>query len=573
MSNSPFPFSSSGFSQFESGYNSLIENGKAIAGERMQEKSDMEDWRDTESFCIKYGFSSQNTVEELPVGPEAQSQRRIQHQLSPSNLNIRVLPADQRMQDMTNIEVVRTGKFLSQARELTELFLGGHSSQFKRFRPEEVRNMNYKPCAAIQKLSTEKIMRIAGERFIEFSSQKFININMLVHPYGSALSHLTSEEKQDVELAQLLLAAAEKVSCQHYDRANKLLTQCELTASNTGSPAQRAIFYFAEALRMKIDRETGRSSPKRNKEKGNHDACCSPLRYNVAFLALHQEIPFTQIMHFTAVQAILENIERKSKVHVIDLEMRSGLQWAVLMQALAEEGTSPTKHLKITAVETADREGVEETGKSLQSFARSLNLQFSFKVVFLSDIEDLQAEHFDILPEEAVAVYASMALRTMISRPACLETLMRAMRSLNPSVMVVAEVEANHNSPCFINRFIDALFFYAAFFDCLEDNMKREDQYRMIIETLAFREGIHNILAAEGSERTTRSVKIEVWRSFFAKFGMVEIQLSEWSLYQAHLILQQFNCGSSYLLEMNGNCLLVGWKGTPIHSLSAWKFH
>lgn len=136
------------------------------------------------------------------------NQNRI-HSINCHRLILRSLPTDQRIQEIRNI------------RELTEKFLCGHSSQFNSPGEKDARNLNSnsKPpvaVAAIQKLFTEKIMRLAGERFIEFSSQKFININLLVHPYGSALSHLTSEEKQDVELAQLLLAAAEKVSCQQY---------------------------------------------------------------------------------------------------------------------------------------------------------------------------------------------------------------------------------------------------------------------------------------------------------------------------------------------------------------------
>ena len=54
-------------------------------------------------------------------------------------------------------------------------------------------------------------------------------------------------------------------------------------------------------------------------------------------------------------------------------------------------------------------------------------------------------------------------------------------RTLSPSVMVVAEIEANHNSTSFVNRFIEALFFFSAFFDCLETCMKRGEKNRMII--------------------------------------------------------------------------------------------
>ncbi|GFY98657.1 hypothetical protein Acr_13g0000580 [Actinidia rufa] len=89
--------------------------------------------------------------------------------------------------------------------------------------------------------------------------------------------------------------------------------------------------------------------------------------------------------------------------------------------------------------------------------------------------------------------------------------------------MVVAEVEANHNSPSIFNRFIEALFFYSAYFDCLEGCTDGDDKYRIIQEGMVFRDGIHNIVAAESEERYNRNVKTNVWRTFFARFGMVGI--------------------------------------------------
>ncbi|KAK3034623.1 hypothetical protein RJ639_033578 [Escallonia herrerae] len=94
----------------------------------------------------------------------------------------------------------------------------------------------------------------------------------------------------------------------------------------------------------------------------------------------------------------------------------------------------------------------------------------------------------------------------------------------------------------------------------------------MTLEGCYLRDGIQNIVATEGEERISRSVRINVWRAFFARFGMVEIELGNSSLYQANLILKQFSCGGSCTLESNGKSLIIGWKSTPVHSLSIWKF-
>ncbi|TXG71588.1 hypothetical protein EZV62_000167 [Acer yangbiense] len=102
-------------------------------------------------------------------------------------------------------------------------------------------------------------------------------------------------------------------------------------------------------------------------------------------------------------------------------------------------------------------------------------------------------------------------------------------------------VSANHNSLVFVNRFIEALFFFNAYFDCLESCMKHNDSQRMIIESMFFGEGITNIVATEGEERKVRNVKLDVWRAFFTRYGMEEAEMSMSSLYQADLVMKKFD--------------------------------
>lgn len=59
-------------------------------------------------------------------------------------------------------------------------------------------------------------------------------------------------------------------------------------------------------------------------------------------------------------------------------------------------------------------------------------------------------------------------LRSMITWPNQLESIMEVVRSINPCIMFVTEIEANHNSPAFVSRFVEALFYFSAYFDCLE---------------------------------------------------------------------------------------------------------
>ncbi|XP_058071187.1 DELLA protein 2-like [Magnolia sinica] len=206
---------------------------------------------------------------------------------------------------------------------------------------------------------------------------------------------------------------------------------------------------------------------------------------------------------------------------------------------------------------------MNETGRQLASFAESLKLPFTFKMVIVYDMNDLHEDLFEIEADEVVGVYASLILRTMIIKPNRLENLLRVIRRLKPCTMTVTEVEGDqHNSSSFINSFIKSLFFYSAWFDCLNDCMDRNDPNRMSLEGKFLSRGIRSIVATEGDERMIMHVGINLWRSF-GRFGFVEIQ--------ARLAAKKFACGGPVNLDMNEKSLIVGWKGTPLFSFSAWK--
>ncbi|PON93208.1 GRAS transcription factor [Trema orientale] len=452
--------------------------------------------------------------------------------------------------------------------------LKNYSGGVKKMMGERVKEpCNDKTSNEANKLSTDEILRIAGTRFIQSSSQPADHVpSMLSHPFESSFYGLSYEETKDVELVELLLSCAEKVGCQQFERGSKLLNQCYQLCSNRGNPVQRVVHYFCEALRERVDKETGRNIALSLLTQQQFDPDKAMMTLKAQHYAFHQEVPFSQLSLFAGLQAIIENVAEAKKIHIIDLGIRSGLQWTILMQALASSHESQLELLKITALGTTSKHLIEETGERLLSFAKTMNIPLSFKILMVSDMSHLKEGLFELDADEKVVVYSSFLLRSFLSEPDQLESVMKVIRSLNPCVMVAIEVEANHNSPFFVNRFIEALFYYGAFFDCLETFMKRDDENRMISESLYFGQGIRNIVATEGKQRKIRHVTIDVWRSFFARFGMESAELSSSSLYQAKLIIQKFSCEDSCALDVNAKCLIVRWKGTPILSLSVWKF-
>ncbi|GFZ11501.1 hypothetical protein Acr_22g0008990 [Actinidia rufa] len=553
--NEMFTFEQSNFGEFSYEYGSKgfeSEEGRnSVKHAHLYGKENWGEKGDTDSFSSDFGFYLGNSSEDGLLVSNYQQEHQ-QHSVSDFGilddlyLDMVSPPFQSSLEETTKISSFHAENLLLDEPKkekpcATPLasslgILKNYGSGFRRLNLEKIKVPSYvtactkpEPMVAGRKLSIEAVLHLAGEKFIQSSSHGVDELSMLSHPFGSSFLGLSEEQTKDVELVQNLLASAEKVGQQQYDRASKLLCQCYELSSDTGNPVQRLVYYFSEALREKVDRETGRTTPKKR-------------------------------------------VAEAKKVHLIELEIKSGLQCTILMQALAGRSECPLELLKITAVGTKARSTIEETGERLMSFAQSINLPFSFKVVIVSDFLNLHEDLFDIEEEETVAINAPCCLWPMLAMPGRLERLMRVLRRMNPCLMAVIEVEANHNSPVFVNRFIEALFFFGAYFDCLEDCMDRNDPNRKMSESGYFSQTIQNIISAEGEERIIRHVNLSVWRAFFARFGMMEEELSTSSLYQASLVVKNFACGSSCTLDMDGNCLIIGWKGTPIRSVSAWKF-
>ncbi|XP_027118132.1 scarecrow-like protein 18 [Coffea arabica] len=453
--------------------------------------------------------------------------------------------------------------------------LKNYRKRFRKLNVEKTDFPSYLGCTFItsQKLSTDAILKLAAQNFIRSSSEgtssEFFVLN---HPYASSFVGLGEEDIKGVQLVQYLLASAELVGKKQFERAGKLLLECDKLSSNQGNAIERLVYYFSGALHERIDRETGTVTPKGLGKMQSLDMLDTMSGITPDIIAMQKSVPFSQVSQFAGAQGILDHVADATKIHIVDLEIRTGMQYTILMQALATRSQNPLEYLKVTAIGTKSKAKIEETGRRLASFARAWNLKFSLNIVMVADIMDLNENLFEIYADEAVAVWVEYYLTFMIRRQDILESLMNVVKAINPRVMIVTEVEGNHNSPVFVTRFIEALFYYGAFYDSLEDCLKHDSKNRMFVESVYFSQAIRNIVATEGEERTIRHVAVNVWKAFFARFGMVQVELSMSSMYQANLLLKNFDCGSSCTLAMDGKGLIIGWKGTPIHSLSAWKF-
>ncbi|CAI0541450.1 unnamed protein product [Linum tenue] len=291
---------------------------------------------------------------------------------------------------------------------------------------------------------------------------------------------------------------------------------------------------------------------------------------------MYEKIPFFQIGQLAGVQAIVETVEESKRVHIIDFRIRNGIQWTALMQALSPSSGRrrvTLEILKITAIVTVSENLVRETGERLAKFAESMNIPFSFNSIVVSSLIEIDETKFDLDPNETVAVFSEYALQSLIPDPNQLDALMTVVKNIQPGIMVVIETECNLNSSNFGRRFVEVLFHYGAYFDCVDACLEGGDGggERGLMESMFLSRIVTGLLVKEGKDMA-KFVTVDVWRKFLSRFSMWEVRLSSSAMYVVNLLLERFAGGKCCTLDRDGESMIVGWKGTPMFSLATWKF-
>lgn len=147
------------------------------------------------------------------------------------------------------------------------------------------------------------------------------------------------------ELVTLLLACAEAVSTKSLSLVNHLLQKLGELASPDGTSMQRVAAYFTEGLASRVAHlwpHIYQPLP--------IDLSLNEEEMQTAFHLLNHVAPYTKFAHFTANDIILQAFEGADRVHVIDFDVKQGLQWPALFQSLAVRECGPPSHIRITGI-------------------------------------------------------------------------------------------------------------------------------------------------------------------------------------------------------------------------------
>ncbi|KAK8454442.1 hypothetical protein SEVIR_5G456700v4 [Setaria viridis] len=307
--------------------------------------------------------------------------------------------------------------------------------------------------------------------------------------------------------------------------------------------------------------------------------------------------PFLRIAGAAANQCILEAMESEKIVHVIDLGGADATQWLELLHLLAARPEGPP-HLRLTAVHE-HKDVLAQTAMALTKEAERLDVPFQFNPV-VCRLDALDVESLRVKTGEALAITSSLQLHCLLASDddsaagagkdnnnsnkterrspesglspstSRADAFLGALWGLSPKLMVLTEQEASHNAAALTERFVEALNYYAALFDCLEVVAARGSVERARVERWLLGEEIKNIVACDGVERRERHERLDRWAARMEGAGFGRVPMSYYALLQARRAAQGLGCDGFKVREEKGSFFLC-WQDRAIFSVSAWR--
>ncbi|KAM3695930.1 hypothetical protein ACJW30_06G000100 [Castanea mollissima] len=378
-----------------------------------------------------------------------------------------------------------------------------------------------------------------------------------------------------IHMPQLLIRCAELISRSDFSAAHRLISILSTNSSLYGDSTERLVHQFAKALSLRLNNFSSSSgaSTAGSAAINTKSVSDSDDSLQSCYLSLNQITPFIRFSHLTANQAILEAIdEGRQAIHILDFDIMHGLQWPPLMQALAERSYPPPM-LRITATGN-DPNILHRTGDRLSKFAQTLGLRFQFHPLLIvsNDINCIiDPLALALHPDEALAINCVLYLHKLLKEDSRgLRLFLHKIKALNPKVVTIAEQEANHNHPVFLQRLVEALDHYTSVFDSLEATLPPNSRERLAVEQVWFGREIVDIVAAEGVNRRERHQRYEAWEVMLRSSGFSNVPLSPFALSQAKLLLRLHYPSEGYKLQIRNDSLFLGWQNRALFSVSSW---
>ncbi|CAI9780708.1 unnamed protein product [Fraxinus pennsylvanica] len=412
-----------------------------------------------------------------------------------------------------------------------------------------------------------------------FPSQKpEVTLSLSLPSIPTNPSEDVNPEERGVKLIELLLSCAGHTSSGNLHHADAYLRQIFQHASINGDSMQRLSTRFASALAARlVKRWPGLYKALNNTEPARHDL-------DRAWSIFTRQFPCMAFAYSIIKQVLIQVMSHERIIHVIDLGSGDPKLWVPFIQGLGHVPNGPP-HLKITFV-SQNKLAQEKIGTRLAKEAESLDMPFQFNSVNVS-LGELTLDMLKVKSGEALALTSISSLHVLLAEDDRVNShfgtsknnevkdskqmneFLAIIKSMSPKVVLLVEQESDHNHNRLVDRFVEALHYYSAWFDSISvayGEFSCAD--RTMLEEM-FGKEIENIVAGEGLEREERHERYAKWLVRFGRAGFRPIRLWSEIMDEARRAVEAHRLKGYKIINQKAS-LMICWHDRPIYAVSAW---
>ncbi|KAL5580972.1 hypothetical protein UlMin_013414 [Ulmus minor] len=380
------------------------------------------------------------------------------------------------------------------------------------------------------------------------------------------------DDEDLLDFKTLLTNCAEFVAANDRERAIELLYQIRRSSSPSSSGSQRLAYHFAIALEARLD------GVGNEVYAGLAAKSISLLTYLKSIRLFLSVSPFMKTSYFYANQTILKLAEKATTLHIVHFGILFGFQWPSFIQRLSSRPGGPPL-LRITGIDLPQTgfqpaARLEETGHRLANYCKRFNVPFEYNSI-AQRWESVSYEDLKINKDEVNVVNCLYRFRYLPDDTAgsksSRDTVLSLIKRINPDIFIHGIANGAYNSPFFMSRFKEALYFFSAMFDMIEANAPHElEEDRMFLEQEMYGKEIFNVIACEGSKRIERPEIYKQWQARNLRAGLRQLPLDQ-EIMKKVKVQMKLCYHKDFLVGEDSQWIVQGWKGRILYALSCWK--
>ncbi|KAG2624081.1 scarecrow-like protein 9 [Panicum virgatum] len=384
-------------------------------------------------------------------------------------------------------------------------------------------------------------------------------------------SRAKKQQVEAIDLRALLIQCAEAIASNKQPFDRELLTKIRNHSSPYGDGSQRLANYFVDALEARI---AGTGSQIYQKLMAKRTNTSDMLKAYRLFIAA---CPFTNVAYYYSNQTIVDELVGQPTVHIIDFGITFGFQWPSLIQRFANREGGPP-NLRITSIDVPEPgfrpcKKIEETGKRLAEYAEIFNVPFQYQGV-ASRWENICIKDLNIDKDEVLIINCLHKMKNLSDETEDIDSardrVLRTIKRMNPDILIIGVANGLYNSPFFLPRFREVLFYYSSLFDMINSTVARSHEARILIERDLFGADVFNVVACEGAERIVKPESYKQWQVRILNAGFKQLPVNQ-TILKGLIERKKELYHEDFVVDEDGGWLLQGWKGRIMHALSSWK--